>query len=105
MKRNKWARKALAGALSAAMIASMSSVAAFAETPAPNEARQIPMTSVSIGGVNYFYVDASDVTEEDTEFVATVRSRSGSTDYTYKKSELTQVGDTNYYYAVPTGTA
>ena len=60
------------------------------------------MTSVSIGGLTYFYTD----TEGDdpaTVYQATVRGRMGSTVYTFAKADMMQVTGTEYYYTTVTG--
>ena len=114
-RRTNWKHKVFAGAISAALIFSMTGVGTFAGTlPSGNdpvraeadgeEGTVIDMTSVSVSGVSYFYADTTGA-PEDAVYKATVRGRMGSTEYTYQKSKLTQVADTGYYYAVPTGTA
>ena len=60
------------------------------------------MLSTSIGGVTYFYADTTD-DDAATVYQATVRSRAGSTVYNFTKADLTQVGETDYYYGVVTG--
>ena len=67
------------------------------------------MAPVSIGGVNYYYANTKDFAD-DTEYVFTVTTGRGpsatTTPYSFKKSDLTQVADTDYYYTVqPQATA
>ena len=68
------------------------------------EVKAEEMTSVSIGGVNYYYADTTD-DDAMTVYQATVRSRAGSTTYNYMKSDLTQVTDTDLYYIAAPGAA
>ena len=69
------------------------------------EVKAEAMSSVSIGGVNYYYADTTD-DDAMTVYQATVRSKAGSTTYNYMKSDLTQVTDTDLYYiSAPGATA
>ncbi len=71
---------------------------ALAQEPAVNK----QMTPVTIGGINYYYVDtAGDA--DNTVYQAVVTSRAGSTTYEFTISDLTQVSGSSYCYTVVTG--
>ena len=59
------------------------------------------MQSTSIGGVTYYYADTTDDADDTVYQVSVTQGRGPSattTVYSYKKSNLTQVGESNYYY-------
>ena len=88
----------LSGMLLMMVMLALSPLSVFAEEAEPKE-----MTPVSIGGINYYYTNVEG-DADDTVYRVTVRGRNGaSTEYTFQKSELTQVDATAYYYTVVTG--
>ena len=90
-------RKRLLGLFMAlAVMLSMAPAAAFA---ADDAAAPKQMSSTSIGGVTYFYVNtAGDA--DDTAYQGTVKSRRGETNYPFTRADLTQVTGTDYWYVV-----
>ena len=72
------------------------------EPAAEAEAVTKQMTSVTIGGVSYYYVN-TEGDAENTVYQAVVRARTGSTTYDFTIADLTQVGDTSYCYTVVAG--
>ena len=68
------------------------------------EVKAEAMSTVSIGGVNYYYADTTD-DDAMTVYQATVGSRAGSTTYNYMKTDLTRVTDTDLYYIPAPGAA
>ncbi len=79
-------------------------VSAEAMNDAETEPEEVveAMMSTAIGGVTYFYADTNG-DDEATIYQAVVRSRQGSTTYNFTKADLTQVGETDYYYGVVPG--
>lgn len=108
-KRKMLLNRLLVGTMSVAMIGSVPTLAAFAadETPTTQTATDqnatqttgTSMANTTIGGITYYYVNTEG--KDDSEnYIFTVAGRHGSADtnYSFKKSELTQLGTTSYYY-------
>lgn len=93
----KKSKKLAAAALSLCLAAGMAPAAAFADDGGQSTEK---MNSVSLAGVTYFYTDVNG-DSEDTVYQGIIKSRKGETKYEFTKDKLTQVADTDYYYAVP----
>lgn len=79
-----------------------------AEDPDASEKEVVKkaLTSVSVGGANYYYTNTKD-DEEDVVYQISITSGRGENATTtvtdYKKSELTQLGSADYYYTTAPG--
>ncbi|SDB23845.1 PEGA domain-containing protein [Eubacterium oxidoreducens] len=115
MKSNSIISKLVAGTLSAAMVLGSGAIYTLADedtsTPYSTEDNtsltDVAMSSsTSIGGITYYYVDASSVTNFSTvEFRVDVTNRRSSTttSYYYPSTAVTQISGTNYYYVAAPG--
>ena len=96
--------KLLSMILAAAMIISMIPAAAFADEGGSGDinSEPVPMTAVSIGGVNYYFADTENG-DENTVYKVTVSSRQGSNEYYFNIADLTEIKGTSYWYTTLRG--